>query len=328
MTTEEKQMISEAPVSKKEARKAAKQAKKIAESFEPDGSEGRFHRKTWFDYFLIVLFALVIFITIYPFLNVLAISLNDSTDTIRNINFIWPRKPTITNYKYVFENGDVIKPLFVSIAKTLIGTVVSVICTAMLAYTLSRKDFVFHKLVTVIFVITMYVSGGLIPEYLLIVRTLHLSNNFLVYILPGLIWVYNCILVRSFINGLPVALQEAARIDGANDFQIWLRIVMPLCSPVIATIALFYAVGQWNGFMDTYLYAKKVKTLQYRLYEIMSQANMKIDSHSTLADATRAVTPLSIRMAVTIVATVPILIVYPFLQKYFVGGMTVGSVKD
>ena len=284
-------------------------------------------KKTWFDYFLILLFALILVITLYPFLNVLAISLNDATDTLKNINFLIPRQFTLANYKYVFEEADILGPLFMSVAKTLVGTLAGVFCTAMLAYTLSRKDFVFHKPFTLVFVITMYVGGGMIPEYLLIMRTLHLGNNFLVYILPGLLWVYNMILVRSFIDGLPMALQEAAKIDGANDFQIWWKIVLPLCKPVIATIALYYAVGQWNSFMDTYLYAKDLPTLQYKLYEIMSQARMQVDTHAT-TEVSQAITPMSIRMAVTVVATVPIVIVYPFLQKYFIGGMTLGSVKD
>lgn len=283
--------------------------------------------KTWFDYFLVVVFLFLLVITLYPFLNVLAISLNDATDTLKNINFIFPRKFTLTNYKYVFEEGGILKPLLISIAKTVAGTAAGVICTAMLAYTLSRRDFVFQKFFTLMFVITMYVGGGMIPEYLLIMRTLKLGNNFLVYIIPGLIWVYNMILVRSFIDGLPPALQEAAQLDGANDFQIWYKVVMPLCTPVIATIALYYAVGQWNSFMDTYLYAKELPTLQYKLYEIMSQATMQLDTHTT-TNATQAVTPMAIRMAVTVVATVPIIVVYPFVQKYFVGGMTLGAVKN
>lgn len=285
------------------------------------------NKRTWFDYLLVVIFAFILIITLYPFLNVLAISLNDATDTLKNINFIFPRKFTLSNYKYVFEEGGIVAPFFMSVAKTVVGTVVGVICTCMLAYTLSRRDFICHKPFTILFVITMYVGGGMIPEYLLIMRTLHLGNNFLVYILPGLVWVYNMILVRSYIDGLPMALQEAAKLDGANDFQIWYKVVMPLCTPVIATIALFYAVGQWNSFMDTYLYAKDLPTLQYKLYEIISQARMQVDTHST-SETTQAVTPMAIRMAVTIVATVPIVIVYPFVQKYFIGGMTLGSVKD
>lgn len=284
-------------------------------------------REKILDYILAVIFVGILIITLYPFLNVLAISLNDPIDTMRNINFIIPREFTMSNYKYVFEENDLLKPFAMSIARTVIGTLVSVISTAMIAYVMSRRDFYFNKVVTFLFLITMYVSGGMVPEYLLLTRTLKLGNNFLVYLLPGLIWAYNIVLMRSFMDGLPDALQEAARIDGANDFIIWLKIVMPLCKPVLATVALFYAVGQWNAFMDTYLYARDLPTLQYVLYEIMESATIKIDPHA--ADQMKnTVSPLSVRMAITIVATVPIIIVYPFLQKYFVGGMTVGAVKD
>ena len=278
------------------------------------------------DYILLVVFIFIIILTLYPFLNVLAISFNDPIDTMRNINFIFPRQFTLSNYTYVFKENDLMTPMMLSVARTLLGAGLGVVCTAMLAYVLSRKDFYFNKPFTILFVITMYVSGGLIPEYLLLMRTLKMGNNFLVYIIPGLIWVYNIILVRSFIEGLPIALQEAARVDGANDFIIWAKIILPLCKPVLATVALFMAVGQWNSFMDTYLYAKKLPTLQYVLYEIMESATIKIDPHAA-EQIRNAVSPLSVRMAITIIATVPIIIVYPFLQKYFVKGITLGSVK-
>lgn len=280
------------------------------------------------DYVLAVFCVLMIVITLYPFLNVLAISLNDPMDTMRNVNFIIPRKFTLSNYIYVFTENNLGKPFLMSVLRTVIGTGASVICTAMLAYVLSRKDFYFNKSFTVIFIITMYVSGGMIPEYLLLTRTLKMGNSFWVYIVPGLIWVYNVILMRSFIEGLPTALQEAAKIDGANDFVIWLKVILPLCLPSLATVALFYAVGQWNSFMDTYLYARELPTLQYVLYEIMEKATIKIDPHAQTEQLKNAVSPLSVRMAITIIATVPILVVYPFLQKYFVGGMTLGAVKD
>ncbi len=282
----------------------------------------------WFDYVLLIFCLLLIVMTVYPFLNVLAISLNDPMDTMRNINFIIPRKFTLSNYIYIFTENNLGGAFLMSIARTLVGTGIGVICTAMLAYVLSRKDFYFNKPFTILFIITMYVSGGMIPEYLLLTRTLHLSNNFVVYIIPGLIWVYNVILMRSFIEGLPIALQEAAKIDGANDFIIWAKVILPLCTPTIATVALFLAVGQWNAFMDTYLYARELPTLQYVLYEIMEKATIKIDPHAQANQIQNAVSPMSVRMAITIVATVPILIVYPFLQKYFVGGMTLGAVKD
>lgn len=280
------------------------------------------------DYILLVFCLLLIVITVYPFLNVLAISLNDSMDTMRNVNFIIPRKFTLSNYTYIFKENNLGGAFAMSVARTLLGTGIGVICTAMLAYVLSRKDFYFHKSFTILFIITMYVSGGMIPEYLLLTRTLKLGNSFLVYIIPGLIWVYNVILMRSFIEGLPDALQEAARLDGANDFVIFSKVILPLCTPSMATVALFYAVGQWNSFMDTYLYARDLPTLQYVLYEIMEQASIRVDPHASSAQLKNAVSPMSVRMAITIVATVPILIVYPFLQKYFVGGMTLGAVKD
>jgi putative aldouronate transport system permease protein len=282
-----------------------------------------------FDYILSVYFIIMIVVTVYPFLNVLAISLNDPIDTMRNVNFIIPRKFTWSNYSYLFKENDLFTPLMLSVARTVIGTAAGIFCTSMLAYVLSRKDFYFNKAFSIIFIITMYVGGGLIPDYLLITRTLNMNNNFLVYIIPGIIWVFNVILIRSFIDGLPPALHEAAKIDGANDFIIWLKVILPLCTPVIATVSLFLAVGQWNSFMDTYLYARDLPTLQYVLYEIMEKATIKIDPHAANIDQLKnAVSPLSVRMAITIIATVPILIVYPFLQKYFVGGMTLGAVKD
>lgn len=286
-------------------------------------------KKTAFDYILLAGFCILIVITVYPFLNVLAISLNDPMDTMRGINFVIPRVFTLSNYQYIFSENNMLQPLILSVVRTLVGTGLGVICTSMLAYVLSRKDFYFNKSFTIIFIVTMYVSGGMIPEYLLIMRTLRMGQNFWVYIIPGLIWVYNVILMRSFIEGMPMALQEAAKIDGANDFVIWYKIILPLCKPVLATVALFVAVGQWNSFMDTYLYARELPTLQYVLYEVMQSAEIKMDTHAASMGLVRnTVSPMSVRMAVTVVATLPILIVYPFLQKYFVGGMTLGAVKD
>ena len=272
---------------------------------------------------------LIMLVTLYPFLNVLAISFNDPMDTMRNINFVVPRVFTINNYVFILRENSLFQPFLMSIMRTVVGTVTGLICSAMLAYTLSRKDYYFVKPITILFIVTMYVSGGLVPEYLLIVRTLGLGNNFLVYILPGLISVWNVILIRAYMQGLPSSLEEAAMIDGANDFRIWWQIVLPLCKPVMATIALFIAVGQWNSFMDTYLYARDMPTLQYVLFEIMERARIQIDPNSPIADRLKnAVSPMSVRMAVTVVATVPILVVYPFLQKYFVGGVTLGAVKN
>lgn len=286
---------------------------------------------TTFDIVLIVIMILVAIITIYPFLNVLAVSFNDANDTVKGGIHILPRKFTWQNYKEIFSGTSKLTHGFIiSVLRTVVGTGVGVIASAMVAYTLSRRDFMFNKAVAVLFVLTMYVSGGLIPEYMLI-RNLGLVNKFAVYILPGLISAFNVIIIRSFIDGLPEALQESAKIDGANDITIFFKIILPLCVPVIATVSLFIAVGQWNSWFDTYLYAKSndgLTTLQYELMKVMdnASASAKVDPHSLTARTVNS-NPESIKMAITMVTTVPILLVYPFLQKYFVSGMTIGAVK-
>ena len=284
-----------------------------------------------FDVVLTIIMCLIIVVTVYPFLNVLAVSLNDAADTVKGGIYIWPRKFTFANYQQVFSGSSKL-PLafFNSVLRTVIGTLTGVIATAMVAYTLSRRDFIFNKFVTLLFVITMYVSGGLIPEYL-VIRNLGLINNFAVYILPGLISAFNVIVMRSFMDGLPEALYESAKIDGANDWTTFYKIVMPLCLPVVATISLFIAVGQWNSWFDTYLYARgnnSMTTLQYELMKIIDNASSNVDINNPLLQNASKSNPQSIKMAITMVATIPILLVYPFVQKDFVTGMTLGAVKS
>ncbi|NLK21969.1 MAG: carbohydrate ABC transporter permease [Epulopiscium sp.] len=288
-----------------------------------------------FEIFLYLFMVIVLIVTLYPFLNVLAISLNESADATRGGIHIWPRKFTLNNYTEIFKYRNIPNAFIISTMRTIIGTLTGIISSCMLAYTLSRKDFIAKKLFALIFVLTMYISGGLIPDYMLI-RNLKLLNNFWVYIIPGLINTWNVIVIRSFIDNLPFSLQESAKIDGATDFQVFTKIILPLCIPVVATISLFIAVGQWNSWMDTFLYAsskESISTLQYELMRIMANttatqgadAALKSQSMGVLANT---VSPQSVRMAITIVATAPILIVYPFVQKYFVSGMTLGAVKQ
>ncbi|MDT8715675.1 carbohydrate ABC transporter permease [Clostridium sp. 19966] len=273
----------------------------------------------------------IMIITVYPFLHILAVSFNDSLDTVRGGIGILPRKLTTANYSQIFSgSSNLPHAFFMSVLRTVVGTVLGVFCSCMLAFTLSRQDYVFNKFVAAIFVFTMYISGGLIPEFMLI-KNVGLINSFWVYIIPGLISIFNVIIIRSFMDALPEALQESAMIDGANDFVIFYKIILPLCLPVIATVALFVAVGQWNAWFDTYLYARQessLSTLQYELMKILDNANTlnKVDPNSPTNKMNT--NPESIKMAITIVATVPILIVYPFLQKYFVSGMTLGAVKS
>lgn len=284
----------------------------------------------------IFLFLLMI-VTLYPFLNTLAVSLNNATDSIKGGIYLWPRVWTLSNYEYVLKESTIFHATMISILRTVIGTVVTVLSSAMVAYTISRQDFVLRKFVTLAFILTMYFNGGLIPNFLLI-RELGMIGTFSVYIWPGLIGVFNLIIIRSFIYGLPDSILESAKIDGAGDFKTFYSIVLPLCMPVLATVALFTAVYQWNQWFDVFLYNSsyiKLSTLQYELQKILQNSSASMTS-KTAGDAfanannglANTVTPLSIRATMTIVASVPIIMVYPFLQKYFVKGMTVGGVKE
>lgn len=277
--------------------------------------------------------AVVTILTIYPFLNVLAISFNDSVDTIRGGITIWPRQFTLKNYSLIFTFGGLITGFKISILRTIIGTIAGLISGSMLAFTLARGDFQARRFISVFLAVTMYVSGGLIPGFILL-KDLHLINTFAVYILPGLVSAFNIFVIRSFIDGLPYALQESAKLDGANDFTIYWRVILPLCKPALATVALFLAVGQWNSWFDTYLFNgsnESLTTLQYELMKILQSTTTSATNSqdaANMAERMSQISPESVKMAITIIVTVPILIVYPFLQKYFVKGMTLGAVKS
>ncbi|MDR2888598.1 MAG: carbohydrate ABC transporter permease [Lachnospiraceae bacterium] len=286
-----------------------------------------------FEVLLVLIMIGVLIATLFPFLNVLAISLNESSDTAKGGVGIVPREFTLENYTQLTRFPALWTGFVISVLRTVIGTVTGLFCTTMLAYCLSRKDYMFRKVVTTMFLLTMYVSGGLIPSFM-VIRMFGLNNSFWVYIIPSLISAYNLIIIRSFIETVPGSLQESAIIDGANDLQIYFKIIIPLCKPVLATIALFIAVSQWNSWFDTYLFApfeEGITTLQYELMKILQGAASSASAaHSTAAriQMAKTVSPLSIRMAITVVTVVPIVVTYPFAQKYFVSGMTLGAVKE
>ena len=286
---------------------------------------------TIFIYFFIVF---ILFITIYPFLNVLALSFNDSADSMQGINMVWPRVWTLDNYKRLTQFKAIPRAALNSVLRTIVGTVTGLLSAATLAYTLSRRDYVFRRLISFLFVATIYVSGGIIPWFLLIVN-LKLNNTFWVYIVPGLISVWNVIIIRSFMDNLPYELQESAMLDGAGDFRIFSQIIFPLCMPVIATVSLWIAVGHWNDWFTTYIFnpsRPNLSVLQYELMKILDATNQNPAGlalrNPNAAAAMRMVSPMSVRMAITVVVIVPILMVYPFIQKYFVTGMTLGAVKS
>lgn len=286
-----------------------------------------------FEVLLVMIMLGVLVVTLFPFLNVLAISFNQSNDTAQGGVGIFPREFTLENYTQLARFPSLWTGFAVSVLRTVIGTAAGLFCTSMLAYCLSRHDYIFRKAVTSLFLLTMYVSGGLIPSFM-VIRMFGLNNSFWVYIVPALISAYNLIIIRSFIETVSGSIQESAIIDGANDLQIYFRIIVPLCKPVLATIALFIAVEQWNSWFDTYLFApfqENITTLQYELMKILQgAASSAASAHSTAAQLQMAktVSPLSIRMAITVVTVLPIVVTYPFAQKYFVSGMTLGAVKE
>jgi putative aldouronate transport system permease protein len=284
-----------------------------------------------FDIFIYLFLTFIAIATLYPFLNVLAISLNDSTDALRGGINIWPRIFTTKNYNEVFNYQNIPVAFRNSVLRTVIGTALGLVITAMVAYTISRKDFIARKFVSTLFLITMYISGGLIPGYMLI-RSLNLMGTFWVYIIPMLISPFNLFLIRSYIDGIPDSLTESAMIDGANDLTIFFKVIFPLLKPVLATVGLMIAVGHWNSWFDVYLYSlnkPNLSTLQFELQKVLQNAAASASAAANTNPelAGDIVYPQTIRMTITVVASLPIIIVYPFIQKYFVQGLTMGAVK-
>ncbi len=280
-----------------------------------------------------VILCVLMFITLFPVLNTVAYSFNDGMDAVKGNIGIWPRVFSTSAYKELLQDPAIYQAFWISLSKTVITTVLNLFFTSMLAYALSRKEYVLRRFITTVLVMTMYINAGLIPNYLLIATTLKLKNTYWVYIIPTMFSCFNMIVIRTYIAGLPEALVESARIDGAGDLRTFFQIILPLCLPVMATVALFVAVGSWNSWFDTYLYngsKKDLHTLQYLLRMKLATTQNSSNAANSTVDALASsskVAPITIRSAISVVSAVPILIIYPFLQKYFVTGMALGSVK-
>lgn len=269
-------------------------------------------------------------ITLYPVLNTLAISLNDGTDALRGGIYLFPRKFTMKNYMTVLEKDNLVTGAYITVARTVAGTVFSLVTNAILAYIVSRKRFLFKQQLSLFWVVTMYVNGGMIPTFLLF-KGLHLTNSFWVYVIPGMISAFNMLVIRTYMNGIPDSLEESAQLDGAGYMTIFWKIISPLCKPVYATVALFVAVGQWNSWFDAMLYnrmSSEYTTLQYELMKLLSSVTNQGNSAEAMKNAAGTVTPTSVRAAATILTMLPIVCLYPFLQRYFVTGLTIGGVKE
>lgn len=277
-----------------------------------------------------VFMILFVIITLYPVLNTLAVSFNDGTDALRGGIYLWPRKWSIKNYTTVLKKNNLVTGAYISVLRTVVGTLLALASNAILAFIVSRKKFLFKKQLSFFWVVTMYVNGGLIPTFLLY-KNLGMTNSFSVYVIPGMISAFNMLVIRTYMNGIPDSLEESAQLDGAGYGTIFLKIISPLCKPVYATVALFVAVGQWNSWFDAMLYNRlesNLTTLQYELMKLLSSVTNQGTSMEAMKNSGGNVTPTSVRAAATILTMLPIICLYPFLQRYFVTGMTLGGVKE
>lgn len=283
-----------------------------------------------FDVLNLVFMLIFCFFVIYPFYNQLIISLNDGTDAMRGGLYFFPRKISLAAYHWLTQNPKMLKGAGISIIRVAVGTGTCLFVTGLLAYIVTLKDFSGRKFMRVLFVITMYFSGGLIPTYLLISK-LGLTNSFNVYWIPGLINAYYMLLIASYIQNLPESMVEAPRIDGCSELRIYCQIIIPISLPVFAAVAVYLAVQHWNAWFDVMIYnpSGKWDTLQIYLRRLLLEMDMvqNLQNEMLIQSKFKDLKPLTFRAATTIIVTVPILLVYPFLQKYFIGGITIGAVK-
>lgn len=285
---------------------------------------------TLFQIFVVVFLTLFVVITLYPVLNTIVLSFNDGIDAVRGGIYLWPRKFSMKNYKTVFAMQNIWVGARITVARTVIATITSLVANALLAFVVSRKRFLFKSQLSLFWVITMYVNGGMIPVFLLY-KNLGLTGTFHVYWIPGMISAFNMLVMRTYMEGIPESLEESAQLDGAGYWTIFKDIISPLCKPVYATIALFIAVWQWNSWFDAMLYNRmktEYTTLQYELMKLLSSVMQQSGSAENAKNGAATITPITIRSAVTVATMLPIVCLYPFLQRYFVTGLTIGGVKE
>ena len=284
-----------------------------------------------FDYINIVIMLGVIVLTLYPFWYVVVGAFNDGTDYLLRPTVFWPSRFTLVNFQAVFRYRALPRAFLITLSRTVVGTTLHIIVTSLFAYAISRPELVARKLYTTLGLITMFFGGGLIPYYL-VIANLKLTNTFWVYVIPGVFSFWNAIIFRSFFKQLPDSLIEVSRMDGAGEYRIFFQIIMPLSTPVFAALSLFTAIGHWNSFFDSMLYTHdaELQTAQLFLMKLIKStqtaAQMAQDLNNR-PDQLETVTTLSVQLATMVTITAPILVLYPFLQRFFVKGLMIGSVK-
>lgn len=276
------------------------------------------------NYLFLTLFFLL---CVYPFYYLLICSLSSAGGLQSGVTLL-PKGFTLTNYERVLRLPGIASAALVSLLRTVVGTVITILCCSFFAYLCTKREMYFRKAVYRFLVITMYFNSGLIPWYLTM-KTYHLNNSFLLYVIPSAISAYYIVLMKTFIEQIPPSLEESAKLDGASYVSIFWNVIFPLSKPIVATIAVFAAVGQWNSWFDNYILVQSshLQTLQIILYNYLNQASAIAQSTDMVHGVTVQLTPQSIRTTITIVVTVPILFVYPFMQRYFVKGIMLGAVK-
>uniref|UniRef100_UPI00119D0695 carbohydrate ABC transporter permease n=1 Tax=Paenibacillus terrae TaxID=159743 RepID=UPI00119D0695 len=277
-----------------------------------------------------VILILVTLVVLYPLVFVLSASLSDPQTVLRGEMLLWPKGINLNSYEKIFQNKDIISGFTNTLIYTTLGTAINLVMTILAAYPLSRRDFVGRNGIMALLVFTMFFSGGLIPTYLLI-KNLGMLNTLWVMIIPNAVSIWNIIIMRTFFQqSIPHELQEAATIDGCSNIQILTRIILPLSMPIIAVTILFYAVGHWNAFFSALLYLtdKDKFPLQLVLREILIQGQtndmVKMSTESAIKQQREVE---GIKYAVLVVANIPVLVLYPFLQRYFVKGVMIGAIK-
>lgn len=297
----------------------------------------RIHRSpgdVCFDLINVLLLTVFTLICVFPFYYLFINTISDNALSARGLITLLPRGVHFENYIQIFKISGILTAAIVSLARTVIGTTLSVFASAFLGYLLTKRNMIGHKLVYRFIVVTMYFNAGVIPWYINMMN-LHLLNNFLVYILPTIVAPYSIILVKTYVESIPSALEDAAQMDGAGYMARFAWVILPVCLPILATITIFSAVGQWNSFQDTLFLIsdKRLYTLQFLLYRYMNEAEAlatiikTAESSEMLANMTITQTPTSIKMTVSMIVVLPILLVYPYFQKYFVKGIMIGAVK-
>ncbi len=283
-----------------------------------------------FEIFVVLFLTIFVIVTLYPVINTVALSFNDGIDAVRGGIYLWPRKFSMKNYQTVFAMQNIWVGARVTVLRTIVATFTSLFANALLAFVVSRKRFLFKSQLSLFWVITMYVNGGMIPIFLLY-KNLGLTGTFHVYWIPGMISAFNMLVMRTYMEGIPESLEESAQLDGAGYWTIFKDIISPLSKPVYATVALFIAVWQWNSWFDAMLYNRmktEYTTLQYELMKLLSSVMQQSGSADSAKNSANTITPITIRAAVTVATMLPIILLYPFLQRYFVTGLTIGGVKE